>query len=175
MKGKPKGLIVVNTGDGKGKTTAAFGVLFRSLGRKMKCAVVQYVKGKWKTGERLYAEKIEDLTFHVMGLGFTWESKDLNQDKEAAKKAWEKSKEYIKDEIHDVVILDELTYAVSYDWIEINDVIKALQEKPEMKHIIITGRDCHPKIIEVADLVTEMKLIKHPYKQGIAAQKGIEF
>ena len=110
-----------------------------------------------------------------MGLGFTWESKDLNQDKEAAKKAWEKSKEYIKDEIHDVVILDELTYAVSYDWIEIDDVIKALQEKPEMKHIIITGRDCHPKIIEVADLVTEMKLIKHPYKQGIAAQKGIEF
>jgi len=175
MKGKNKGLIVVNTGDGKGKTTAAFGVLFRSLGRKMKCAVVQYVKGKWKTGERLHAETIEDLSFHVMGLGFTWESKDINQDIEAAKAAWEKSKEYILDEIHDVVILDELTYAISYEWISVEEVLDALKKRPLMKHIIITGRDCHEKIIDYADLVTEMKLVKHPYKNGIAAQKGIEF
>lgn len=175
MKQKNKGLVVINTGDGKGKTTAAFGVLFRALGRKMKCAVVQYIKGKWKTGERIYAETIEDLSFHVMGLGFTWESSDLNQDSQAAQAAWEKSKEYILDDIHDVVILDELTYAIQYKWIDVNDVIGTLKKRPEMKHVIITGRGCHEDLIEYADLVTEMTLVKHPYKNGIAAQKGIEF
>ena len=175
MKGRNKGLIVVNTGDGKGKTTAAFGVLFRSLGRNMKCTVIQFVKGKWKTGERIYAEQIKGLSFHVMGLGFTWESKDINKDIQAAREAWEKSKEYILDDVHDVVILDELTYTVKYNWIEVKEIIDTLKQKPEMKHIIITGRDCHKEIIEIADIVTEMKLIKHPYQNGIVAQKGIEF
>ncbi len=175
MKGKNKGLVVVNTGDGKGKTTAAFGVVFRCLGRNMKCAIVQFVKGKWKTGERLRAEQMDELSFHVMGLGFTWDSKDINKDIAAAKVAWEKSKEYILDDIHDVVVLDEFTYTVKYDWLDVDEIIAVLKQRPEMKHVIITGRDCHQKLIDYADLATEMKLLKHPYKEGIAAQKGIEF
>lgn len=170
-----KGLIIVNTGHGKGKSSAAFGVLFRALGHNLRCAVVQFIKGKWRTGERTRAEQIEGLTYHVMGLGFTWESQDIQRDIEAAKQAWEKSKQYILDDVHDLVILDELTYTVKYGWIEVEEILSVLEKKPPMKHVIITGRDCHEKIIELADLVTEMKLIKHPSQKGIAAQKGVEF
>ena len=174
-KKKKKGLIIVNTGHGKGKSSAAFGVMFRAIGQNMKVAIVQYIKGKWRTGEGVHAKSIEGLTHHVMGLGFTWESKDINKDIEAAKSAWEKSKEYINDDKHDLVILDEFTYTLKYGWLDVSEVLEVLQNKPKMKHIIITGRDCHEKIIELADLVTEMKLIKHPSDQGIPAQRGIEF
>lgn len=172
---KDKGLIIVNTGDGKGKTTAAFGMVYRSLGRGMKCAVVQFIKGKWQTGERIYSENRENLSFFVMGLGFTWDSDDLDRDKKAAIQAWEQSKVLIQDAIHDVVVLDEITYALNYSFIELQDVLQALSLRPLMKHVIITGRNCPKEIIEAADLVTEMKVLKHPYHSGIRAQKGIDF
>lgn len=172
---KDKGLIVVNTGDGKGKTTAAFGVIFRALGRGMKCAVVQYIKGKWKTGERTYAESIPGLSFHVMGRGFTWDSDDLDRDKKAAQEAWNQSKVYLSDEIHDVVVLDEITYAINYNFIKIDEVISALKSRRPMKHVILTGRNCPEEIVQIADLVTQMNQIKHPYTEGIRAQKGIDY
>ena len=172
---KDKGLIIINTGDGKGKSTAAFGVLFRAVGRGMKVGVVQFIKGKWKTGEGMHAEKLDSVDFFTIGRGFTWDSDDLDKDKEIAKEAWEKSKEFINDDKHEVVILDEITYAMNYNFIETEDVVNTLKNKPEMKHVIMTGRDCPEQIIEIADLVTEMKLIKHPYKKGIKAQIGIEY
>jgi len=170
-----QGLILINTGDGKGKTTAALGTIFRALGRNMECAIVQYIKGKWKTGERIYADQLEHLTLEVMGLGFTWDSDDLDKDKKAAIKAWEKSKTFINDDTHHLVVLDEITYAINYNFIELEDVLETLKKRPLTKHVIITGRNCPEDIIELADLVTEMKMIKHPYKKGIPAQKGIDF
>ncbi len=175
MNDKRKGLIVVYTGHGKGKTTAALGLAFRALGRGLKVGVVQFIKGKWKTGEGAFAETLPQLTFLVMGRGFTWESDDISRDKEAARQAWQKAAELINDVEHAIVILDELTYVINYDFVSIGEVLAVLKGKPADVHVVITGRSAPEELLAVADLVTEMKSVKHPFEKGIPAQPGIDF
>jgi cob(I)alamin adenosyltransferase len=172
-----KGLILVNTGDGKGKTTAAFGVVFRSLGRGYKVAIVQFMKGKWVTGEVQALSRYGDLVeHHAVGDGFTWETQNLEQDKATARRAWAKCLELIRAKKHKLLFFDELNYVLKYDFLPVAEVIKGLQEKDLNTHILITGRDAHPDIVAMADLVTEMKEIKHPYRtQRIKAQPGIDY
>ena len=171
-----KGLIIVNTGKGKGKTTAAFGMIFRALGNKMNVAVVQFVKGQWLSGERAALEKFQDqVEIYKMGEGFTWETQDRMRDIEAAKNAWEKSKELIFDEKNQIVLLDELNIVLRYDYLSLDEVLETLKNKPEKTHVIITGRNAKEELLEIADLVTNMDLIKHPFRRGVKAQLGIEF
>lgn len=172
---KKKGLIMVNTGNGKGKTTAALGVAMRACGYGMRVIMLQFFKGKWKYGELRSAKKLETLEIRPMGQGFTWESKDIEVDKRMVREAWLAAVEHIGSGNYDIVILDEINYALSYGFLPIEDVVDFLKKKPEMLHVILTGRDAKPEIIEIADLVTEMREIKHPFQQGISAQKGIEF
>ena len=171
-----KGLIIINTGKGKGKTTAAFGMIFRALGNKMNVAVVQFVKGQWLSGERAALEKFEDqVEIYKMGEGFTWETQDRVRDIEAAKNAWEKSKELIFDEKNQIVLLDELNIVLRYNYLPLEEVLETLKNKPAKTHVIITGRNAKEELIEIADLVTNMDLIKHPFRGGVKAQIGIEF
>jgi cob(I)alamin adenosyltransferase len=173
-----KGLIIVNTGKGKGKSSAAFGMIFRCIAHDMKCAVVQFIKGGMSTGERdLILGKFSDTcSFHTMGEGFTWETQDRDRDVEMAQAAWEKAKELIRDDSHKMVLLDEINIALRYDYIDVNEVVKFLEEeKPHMTHVVLTGRNAKEELIEAADLVTEMELIKHPFRAGIKAQIGVEF
>ena len=171
-----KGLIIINTGKGKGKTTAAFGMIFRALGNKMNVAVVQFVKGQWLSGERAALEKFEDqVEIYKMGEGFTWETQDRMRDIEAAKNAWKKSKELIFDEKNQIVLLDELNIVLRYNYLPLEEVLETLKNKPEKTHVIITGRNAKEELIEIADLVTNMDLIKHPFRGGVKAQIGIEF
>ncbi|MEM0922687.1 MAG: cob(I)yrinic acid a,c-diamide adenosyltransferase [Pseudomonadota bacterium] len=172
-----KGLIIVHTGKGKGKSTAAFGMIFRHIAHGMPSAVVQYIKGGMSTGERdLITERFSDLCqFHTMGEGFTWETQDKARDMEMAAAAWEKSKELIRSGLS-MVLLDEINIALRYDYIPIAEVVAFLTtEKPEMTHIVLTGRNAKDELIEIADLVTEMDLVKHPFRGGIKAQVGVEF
>jgi cob(I)alamin adenosyltransferase len=170
-----RGLVVVYTGHGKGKTTAALGMVFRALGRAMKVTVVQFIKGKWKTGERLFAEKLPELEFHVMGLGFTWESDDLSRDKAAARAAWETARAAIASGERDLVVLDEITYTFHYGFLELDEVLEALRARPPHVHVVLTGRNAPPALVELADLVTEMTPVKHPFEAGIKAQIGVDF
>jgi cob(I)alamin adenosyltransferase len=170
-----RGLVLVYTGHGKGKTTAAFGLVMRALGRGMRAGVVQFIKGKWKTGERTLAETLPNLTMHVMGLGFTWESDDLSRDKDAAAAAWETGRAMIASGAHDVVVLDEITYAFHYGFIPLAGVLDALRSRPAHVHVVLTGRNAPDELVLLADLVTEMKAIKHPFEQGVPAQVGIDF
>jgi cob(I)alamin adenosyltransferase len=173
-----KGLLIVHTGSGKGKTSAALGMVFRHIGHGWPVAVVQFVKSpSWDTGEaRLLAKFPELVTLHIMGEGFTWETQDRARDIAAASAAWERAKELIRDDHNRLVLLDELNIVLRYDYLPIADVLKFLrEEKPADKHVIITGRNAHTDLIEMADLVTEMTLVKHPFRAGIKAQKGIEF
>ena len=172
---KKKGLIIVNTGNGKGKTTAALGVALRARGYGMKVIMLQFFKGKWKYGELRSAPKLGTFEICPMGQGFTWESKDIEVDKRMVREAWQAAREKILSEGYDVVILDEINYALSYGFLPLEDVVDFLRKKPAMLHVILTGRDARPEIIEIADMVTEMREIKHPFQQGISAQKGIEF
>jgi cob(I)alamin adenosyltransferase len=172
---KRQGLLVVYTGHGKGKTTAALGIVFRALGRGMRVAVVQFIKGKWKTGERVFAERLEGLEFHVMGRGFTWESDDLSRDKEAAASAWNLARGFIQSGERDVVVLDEITYALHYGFVSLDDVLASLRARPPHVHVVITGRNAPESLVDAADLVTEMKAVKHPYERGVPAQLGIDF
>ena len=170
-----KGLLLVYTGNGKGKTTAALGLVFRALGRGKRVAIVQFIKGKWKTGERLFAEQQKELLFFTMGRGFTWESEDLALDSDAAKQAWQKARELILSGERDVVVLDEITYAINFKFIDGEDVLAALRERPDHVSVVVTGRDAPEPIVALADLVTEMRQVKHPYEQGVPAQPGIDF
>jgi len=171
-----KGLVMVHTGKGKGKSTAAFGMIFRALGNDMNVGVVQFVKGKWGTGERKVLEAFPDqVTITAMGDGFTWETQDRQRDIEAAQQAWERAKAMIMDENIHMVLLDELNIVLRYDYLDINEVVEFLKTKPEMKHVIITGRNAKDELIEFADLVTEMAMIKHPFRSGVKAQVGVEF
>ena len=173
-----KGLIIVHTGKGKGKSTAAFGMIFRHIAHGFPCAVVQFIKGGMSTGERdLITVRFSDLCqFHTMGEGFTWETQDKARDVEMAQAAWEKSKELIRDPANKMVLLDEINIALRYDYISIADVIAFLKnEKPEMTHVVLTGRNAKDELIEIADLATEMELLKHPFRSGIKAQIGVEF
>ena len=173
-----KGLIIVHTGAGKGKSSSAFGMILRCVAHGLPCAVVQFIKGAMWTGERDLIEKhFSDICqFHTMGEGFTWETQDRARDVAAASDAWEKAKELIRDERNSMVLLDEINIALRYDYIDINDVVAFLKaEKPEMTHVVLTGRNAKDELIEIADLVTEMELIKHPFRSGIKGQAGVEF
>ncbi len=171
-----KGLIIVHTGKGKGKSTAAFGLVFRSLGHGHKVGIVQFVKGAWETGERDVLNRFDDLvTFKTMGEGFTWETQDRQRDIAAAKAAWEEAKKMIADPSYNLILLDELNIVLRYDYLPLGEVIETLQAKPEMTHVVVTGRNAKDALIEIADLVTEMTQIKHPFRDGVKAQTGIEF
>ncbi|MBN9044692.1 MAG: cob(I)yrinic acid a,c-diamide adenosyltransferase [Rhizobiales bacterium] len=175
-KTEEKGLVIVHTGKGKGKSTAGFGMVFRALGHGMKIGVVQFVKGSWETGERWVLEKFpEQVTISALGEGFTWETQDRARDIAMARDAWEQAKALIMDESYDMVLCDELNIVLRYDYLPVQEVIEVLKAKPEMKHVIITGRNAKEELIEAADLVTEMEMIKHPFRSGVKAQKGIEF
>lgn len=172
-----KGLLIVHTGPGKGKSTAAFGMVFRALGNGMKVGVVQFVKGKWETGERAVLEKFPDhCVIRSMGEGFTWETQDRERDIAAAKGAWAMAQEMINDPSFDMVLLDELNICLRYEYLDIAEVVAALQARREMLHVIVTGRNAKDPLIEAADLVTEMGQIKHPFReQNVKAQVGVEF
>ncbi|WP_064682418.1 cob(I)yrinic acid a,c-diamide adenosyltransferase [Rhizobium bangladeshense] len=173
-----KGLIIVHTGKGKGKSSAAFGMIFRHIAHGKPSAVVQFIKGAMWTGERDLIEKhFSDLCrFHTMGEGFTWETQDRARDVAAASAAWEKAKELIRDERNSMVLLDEINIALRYDYLDISEVVAFLKtEKPHMTHVVLTGRNAKDELIEIADLVTEMELIKHPFRSGIKGQAGVEF
>ncbi len=171
-----KGLLIVHTGKGKGKSTAAFGLVLRALGHGKRVGIVQFVKGKWETGERAALEKFADqITINTMGEGFTWETQDRQRDIAAAKTAWEKAKALIADDVHDIVLLDELNIVLRYDYLDVSDVVAALAARPAMKHVIVTGRNAKDELVEAADLVTDMTQVKHPFRSGVKAQVGIEF
>ena len=171
-----KGLLIVHTGKGKGKSTAAFGMVFRTLGHGMPVAIVQFVKGKWQTGERVALEKFGDLvSINTMGEGFTWETQDRQRDLAAARAAWERAKELITGGKYKLVLLDELNIVLRYDYLDVAEIIEFLKSKPEMKHVIITGRNAKEELIDFADLVTEMEMIKHPFRSGVKAQVGVEY
>ena len=171
-----KGLLIVHTGKGKGKSTAAFGMIFRAIGHGMKCAVIQFVKGAWGTGERTVLEKFPDLvTIKAMGEGFTWETQDRARDIAHADAAWAEAKHAIADPSIKMVLLDELNIVLRYDYLPLAEVIDVLKNKPADKHVIVTGRNAKDELIEIADLVTEMELVKHPFRSGVKAQVGIEF
>ena len=171
-----KGLVIVHTGKGKGKSTAAMGLAIRAIGNGMKVGIVQFVKGVWETGERGVLDKFPDLvSIKAMGDGFTWETQDRERDIKAAETAWAASKEMIASGDYKMVILDELNIVLRYDYVPLDDVIETLKSKPKDLHVVITGRNAKDDLIEVADLVTEMTLIKHPFRGGVKAQVGIEF
>jgi cob(I)alamin adenosyltransferase len=177
-----KGLLIVHTGKGKGKSTAAFGLVTRAIGNGMRVGVVQFVKGKWDTGERHVLEKFPDqVEIRTMGEGFTWDTQDRARDIAAAERAWEVSKEMIEacrgpEPKYDMILLDELNIVLRYDYLPLDEVIAVLSARPEDLHVIVTGRNAKPELIEAADLVTEMTQIKHPFReQNVKAQKGIEF
>lgn len=170
-----KGLLLLNTGNGKGKTTAAIGTAFRALGHGMRVGMIQFIKGKWKTGERKLGEQTPNLTWLTMGHGFTWESLDLDRDRAAARAAWEIARAWLSDESYDLVIFDEITYVINYGFIPRDEVLSALQARRADLHVILTGRDAPAELIEIADVVTQMQAVKHPYRDGVPAQKGIEF
>jgi cob(I)alamin adenosyltransferase len=170
-----RGLLLVYTGQGKGKTTAALGLVFRALGRGFRVAVVQFIKGKWKTGERLFAEGLANLTFLVMGRGFTWESDDLSRDRAAAQAAWGQAAALIAGGEHQVVVLDELTYVINYGFVPAAEIVEALRARPPHVHVVITGRNAPAPLLEMADLITEMRSLKHPFESGHKAALGIDF
>ena len=175
-KTEERGLLIVHTGKGKGKSTAAFGMVFRSLGHSMRVGVVQFVKGAWATGERDVLAKFSDLvTIKAMGEGFTWDTQDRQRDLAAARAAWDEAKAMIADPAYDLVLLDELNIVLRYDYLPLEEVLEVLKGKPRDLHVIVTGRNARDEVIEIADLVTEMTEIKHPFRSGVKAQKGIEF
>jgi cob(I)alamin adenosyltransferase len=171
-----KGLLVVHTGPGKGKSTAAFGLMLRALGRGFRVGVVQFIKGAWESGERLALERFSDqIEWHTMGEGFTWETQDRGRDVAAAARAWDKAKELMAREDIQLVILDELNIALRYDYLALGEVVAVLRGRRPDLHVVVTGRNAKPDLIEAADLVTEMGLVKHHFAAGVKAQKGIEF
>ena len=173
-----KGLIIVLTGAGKGKSSSGFGMILRCIAHGMPCAVVQFIKGAWDTGERrLLTQNFSDLCqFHAMGEGFTWETQDRARDVAAAQAGWKKAKELIRDPAIRLVLLDEINIALRYDYLDLGAVLEFLRtEKPPMTHVVLTGRNAAEALIDAADLVTEMTLIKHPFRSGIKAQAGVEF
>ncbi|MTH62939.1 cob(I)yrinic acid a,c-diamide adenosyltransferase [Paracoccus shanxieyensis] len=173
-----KGLIIVHTGKGKGKSSAGFGMILRCIAHDMPCAVVQFIKGAWDTGERrLLTTHFGGLCqFHAMGEGFTWDTQDRQRDIAAARAGWDKAKTLIRDPAIRMVLLDEINIALRYDYLDVAEVVAFLRdEKPPMTHVVLTGRNAKPELIEIADLVTEMEALKHPFRDGIKAQAGVEF
>ncbi|MFV7785278.1 cob(I)yrinic acid a,c-diamide adenosyltransferase [Shewanella marisflavi] len=169
-----KGVLLVMTGNGKGKTTAGFGNITRAVGHGKKAAVVQFIKGNWPCGERAVLEQV-GVEFHVMATGFTWETQDREKDTLAALSAWEAAETLLSDDTIDIVLLDELTYMVSYHYLDLDRVLTALKNRPPMQHVIITGRACHRAILELADTVSEVQPIKHAFEDGVKAQLGFDY
>ncbi len=175
-KTKEKGLLMVHTGKGKGKSTAAFGLAIRAMGNGMRVGVVQFVKGKWQTGERDILEHFpERVTIRTMGEGFTWDTQDRQRDISAAKAAWQVAQEMMADESYDLILLDELNIVLRYDYLPLAEIVQALEARRDGLHIVVTGRNAKDELVESADLVTEMREIKHHFKAGVKAQTGIEF
>ena len=171
-----KGLLIVHTGKGKGKSTAAFGMAMRAIAHGMKIGVVQFIKGPWESGERDVLRKFPDqVEVHAMGEGFTWETQDRERDIRAAREAWEMSKKFIADPQVKLVVLDELNIVLRYDYLDLAEVLEAIAARPADTHVVVTGRNAKDELIEAADLVTEMTQVKHPFRDGIKAQAGIEF
>jgi cob(I)alamin adenosyltransferase len=171
-----KGLLIVNTGPGKGKTTAAFGLALRMLGHGRRVGVVQFIKGGWQTGERdAFAAFGDKVSWHTMGEGFTWETQDLARDIAAATRAWEKARELMADPSISLLVLDELNIALRYDYLPLGEVVAALKARRPDLHVVVTGRNAKPELVEAADLVTEMGSVKHHFSAGVKAQQGIEF
>ena len=171
-----KGLLIVHTGKGKGKSTAAFGLVMRALGHGMRIGIIQFVKGKWETGERDVLDKFPDLvTIRTMGEGFTWDTQDRQRDLSAARTAWDYAQQLMVDPSYRMVILDELNIVLRYDYIPLDEVLEALRNKSDDLHVVVTGRNAKEPLIEMADLVTEMTQVKHPFRSGVKAQVGIEF
>ena len=169
-----RGLLIVITGNGKGKSTSGFGTVARAVGHGLRAAVVQYIKGSWACGERNLLENA-GVSFDVMATGFTWNTQDKEQDIAAAQKVWLRSKALLKDDQIDLVLLDELTYMLAYKYLDLDEVLKALKSRPTHQHVIITGRACHRAIIELADTVSEVQSVKHAFDAGVKAQKGIDW
>lgn len=169
-----KGVLIVNTGNGKGKSSAAFGMVARALGHNMQVGVVQFIKGSFSTGEENFFKRFDDVDFFVMGEAYTWVTQDREKDVRTADKAWDKAASMMTDTTYQLIILDELNIALKYHYIPLDKVIIALENRPKMQHIVITGRGAPQELIDIADTVTEMKMIKHAFKAGIKAQKGVE-
>ncbi len=171
-----KGLLIVHTGLGKGKSTAAFGLVMRCLGHGLKVGIIQFTKGAWTSGERAVIDRFPDLaTIKVMGEGFTWETQDRQRDLAAARAAWAAAQEMMADPTLHLVLLDELNIVLRYDYLDVVDVVAGLQARRADLHVVATGRNAKPELIEAADLVTDMTLVKHPFRSGVKAQRGIEF
>ncbi len=171
-----KGLLIVHTGKGKGKSTAAWGLMLRALGRGIKVGVVQFGKGAWETGERKAIERFgEQVSWHTLGEGFTWETQDRDRDVAAAERAWGKAKELMADTSFGLVILDELNITLRYEHLDLGEVVASLKSRRSGLHVVVSGRNAKPELIEAADLVTEMTLVKHHFAAGVKAQEGIEF
>ncbi|GAA5162522.1 cob(I)yrinic acid a,c-diamide adenosyltransferase [Viridibacterium curvum] len=170
-----RGLLLVNTGNGKGKSSAAFGVLARALGHGMNCAVIQFIKSRSDTGEEAFFRDHPRVQWHVMGDGFTWDTQNDEQDRKTARAAWEQACVYLRDEKIDLLVLDEFTYTLKYGWLALDEVMQVINERPMMQHLIITGRAAPDGLIAEADTVTEMRLEKHAYAAGVKAMPGIEW
>ncbi len=171
-----KGITLVNTGEGKGKSSAGFGVVFRAAGWGMKVCVIQYIKGQWKTGEQQAAERFENIEWHALGDGFTWDTKNPEQDIETSRGIWEFSKDKIRSAEYDLVMLDEINYCTGYGWISGAEIAAFIRdEKPAWMHLILTGRDAAPEVIEIADTATRMTRLKHAFDNAIKAEQGMEF
>lgn len=169
-----RGILIIFTGNGKGKTTAAFGTVTRAVGHDLRAGVIQFIKGEWPNGEKNLLQK-HGVEFQVMATGFTWETQNRQTDTEAALKVWQHGKRMLADPQLDLVVLDELTYMVSYGYLELDDVVNALNQRPSGQTVIITGRGCHRDLLEMADTVTEMRPVKHAFEAGIKAQQGIDW
>lgn len=171
-----QGVVLVNTGEGKGKSSSAIGMVFRAAGWEMKVCVIQFIKGQWKTGEQTAAQRFDNIEWHALGDGFTWDTKNPEQDIKTSRQIWEFAKEKIRSQRYDFVLLDEINYCCGYNWIsgqEIADFIR--DERPSWMHLVLTGRNAPKEVIELAHTVTEMKVIKHAFSQGIKAEQGVEF
>lgn len=170
-----RGLFLIHTGNGKGKSTAAFGLLARALGHGMKAVVVQFIKSRSDTGEEAFFKQSPNVTWHVMGDGFTWETQNAEQDQQTAQAAWALVKQSLQDSTIDLIILDEFTYTLKYQWLMLDEVISAIQNRAKMQHLVVTGRGAPAGLIEVADTVSEIALVKHAFQNGVQAMPGIEF
>ncbi|NCB59291.1 MAG: cob(I)yrinic acid a,c-diamide adenosyltransferase [Gammaproteobacteria bacterium] len=169
-----RGILIVITGDGKGKSTSGFGTVTRAVGHGLHAGVVQFIKGTWECGERVLLQKA-GVEFHIMATGFTWETQNKEKDQQAAQLVWQEAKRMLASDQYDVVLLDELTYMVAYHYLDVDEVITALTNRPLHQHVIITGRGCHRALLELADTVSEIKNVKHAFNNGIKAQKGIDW